>query len=494
MVNADIQAFLAQGFSGITADSRQVTEAGLFVAYPGETQDGRRYIAQAVTQGAKGVLYEASEAAAFELDLQNEEAVAYLAIKGLKQQVGEIAAEYYSNPTKKCDVIGVTGTNGKTTVTQWLAQAYAHLEQNSAVIGTLGYGSLGSIKATGNTTPDAIVLQSMFAELVAEGSTLVAMEVSSHGLAQARVEGVVFDVAVFTNLSRDHLDYHKTMAEYGATKRQLFEKRGLNGAVINWDDDFGREMAADLMAKGERVLTYGFKSATHTAHVQGEIISLNNAGLHLKVAHNDKTFDVKANVIGQFNAENILAVVATLISQGVSKEQIVGAIGEITPVAGRMQQLGGESAPLVVIDYAHTPEALEKVLESLQGQCNETQAVWCVFGCGGDRDKGKRAQMGEIAEALADHVIVTSDNPRSESPMAIIEEIKQGLQGQYWIEEDRKKAILQAIQIAGAGDVVLVAGKGHENYQEIAGIKMPFSDEAVAQLGLTQFWPAGRVQ
>lgn len=485
MLSVEVQTFLSQPFKGITTDSREVVPGGLFVAYPGEAQDGREYIAQAVSTGAAGVLYEAEAAEGFLQDWQSS-GVNHLPVKGLKQQAGEIGAVYYGEPTQQCQVIGVTGTNGKTTVTQWLAQAFSAVGQQTAVLGTLGYGAVKKLKPTRNTTPDAIALQAMMAEIVAEKNQVVAMEVSSHGLVQDRVRGVNFDIAVFTNLSRDHLDYHQTMAAYGAAKRRLLEWEGLKRVVINTDDAFGRTVAQSLIENGKPVLSYGLANGVGANHVLGEVVALTQSGLVMQVATTGTSFEVKASVVGEFNALNILAVVATMLAQGVNEADIQTAVANITPVAGRMQQLGGKDKPLVVIDYAHTPAALETVLKSLRLHCDADAQLWCVFGCGGNRDKGKRALMGQAVSAFADKVVVTSDNPRDEAPMAIIQDIEEGLDGAYWVEVDREAAIKTALQSAKPQDVVLIAGKGHEDYQEIAGVKHNYSDVKVAKKILKQ--------
>lgn len=481
MLSAEVQTFLSQPFNGITTDSREVVPGGLFVAYPGEAQDGREYIAQAVSTGAAGVLYEAEAAEGYLQGWTSKAEVNHLAVQGLKQQAGEIGAAYYGEPTKQCQVIGVTGTNGKTTVTQWLAQAFSAAGQQAAVLGTLGYGAVKKLKPTRNTTPDAIVLQAMMAEIVADDNQVVAMEVSSHGLVQDRARGVHFDVAVFTNLSRDHLDYHQTMAAYGAAKRRLLEWDGLKQVVINTDDAFGRTVAQSLIDGGKSVLTYGLQAGVSDNHVRGEAVSLSQSGLAMQVVTPKDTFKVQAKVVGEFNALNVLAVVATMLAQNVSREVIQTSVAKITPVAGRMQQLGGDGKPLVVIDYAHTPAALETVLKSLRMHCAADAQLWCVFGCGGNRDTGKRALMGKAVSQFADKVVVTSDNPRDEAPMAIIQDIEEGLDGAYWVEVDREAAIKTALQSAKPEDVVLIAGKGHEDYQEIAGVKHTYSDVKVAK-------------
>ncbi len=481
MLADKVKAMLHQDYQGISADSRAVVQDGLFVAYPGEVQDGRDYIAQAIKKGATGVIHEQEENTREVFDWQQTQ-VAHLGVHALKQQVGHIAAEYYGNPSDTCDVIGVTGTNGKTTVTQWLAQCFNALTKKTAVVGTIGYGMPGQLKPTINTTPDAIVLQSMMAELVAEKYAVVAMEVSSHGLVQERVQGVAFDWAIFTNLTRDHLDYHQTMAAYGAAKRRLLEWDSLQAAIINTDDAFGREVAQVLLDNGNTVITYGLQSGLNSEHVSAEGLRFDQNGLTMQVTYGNERFSVNADIVGDFNAVNLLAVITTLLKHGFTAAQIQEAVSSITPVDGRMQKLGGGAQPMVVVDYAHSPAALETVLQSLQKHCIDGARLWCVFGCGGNRDVGKRSLMGQAAQQLADLVIVTSDNPRDEAPMAIIQDIEVGLNGgAYWVELDREAAIKKALGLAKPNDVVLIAGKGHENYQEIAGVRQPFSDMDIAE-------------
>jgi len=325
-----------------------------------------------------------------------------------------------------------------------------------------------------NTTPDPILLHGMLANYLAQGAAGVAMEVSSHGLAQGRVNGVHFDVAVFTNLSRDHLDYHGDMASYAEAKSQLFRWPGLRSAVLNADDAFGADVATRQIDKEVRVLTYGLESGD----VRGSSLVLNGDRMSMDVATPAGSTYLDIRLMGRFNAYNLLAVLATLLASGVALQDAVQALHQIEPVAGRMQQLGGQGKPLVVIDYSHTPDALEKVLAALREQTSGK--LLCVFGCGGNRDKGKRPLMGEAASRLADSVIVTSDNPRHEDPAVIIADIVAGMGSNYCVETDRAAAIAIAIEHAESGDIVLLAGKGHEDYQDIGGVKLPFSDAEVA--------------
>ncbi|MFM1955766.1 MAG: UDP-N-acetylmuramoyl-L-alanyl-D-glutamate:meso-diaminopimelate ligase [Pseudomonadota bacterium] len=463
----------------LTADSRQVSGGSVFVAYPGEAKDGRDYIKQAVKQGASAVLWE-QENFAWDASLK----VANQGIRNLKQKIGDIASEFYGSPSQKLWMIGVTGTNGKTTCSHWLAQAFNQLNQKVAVVGTLGNGVLDAgapLSTTLNTTPDPILLHAMLADYVQQQAKVVAMEVSSHGLDQGRVNGVQFDVAVFTNLTRDHLDYHGDMAAYAAAKKKLFDWNDLKHVVLNIDDAFGSQLAEEFKAKNKAVMTYGFSG---NADVYAEQLRMTEQGITMQVNTPFGLAHLTAEVLGEFNAYNLLAVLTTLLVSDVGLQDAVNAVSKVKPVAGRMQQYGGGKMPLVVIDYAHTPDALAQVLKSLRPQTKGK--LTCVFGCGGDRDQGKRPLMAKVSSDLADHVVITSDNPRNESPALIIEAVVSGAGSNAKVIEDRAQAIVLSIKQAHAGDVVLVAGKGHENYQEIAGVKYPFSDVDVVKSALEE--------
>lgn len=464
-------------FYAMTADSRQVDVGSLFLAYPGDKVDGRDYIAEAINNGAAAVMYEATH-----FEWNENWNVPHVAIDDLRHQAGVVADEFYGHPSQKLWTIGVTGTNGKTSISQWLAQAFNALNRKTAVIGTLGNGFISELSPAVNTTPDAILLHRMLADYLEQNTEVVAMEVSSHGLDQGRVAGVHFDVAVLTNLTRDHLDYHGDMATYAQAKKKLFVVDGLSVAVINVDDTFGRELAAELKASGQHVVTYGIEATDEVCDVRARELKLNNAGITMQVTTPMGEVTVTAPVIGRFNAYNLLAVLATLLRSNVSLTDAVQAISQIRAVPGRMQTLGGNALPLVVVDYAHTPDALEKVLTTLKEQA--TNKLICVFGCGGNRDAGKRNVMGKIATEIADAVIVTSDNPRDENAEEIIKQIVQDITRPYIVEADRESAIAIGILSAKAGDVVLIAGKGHEDYQEISGVKHHFSDVEQAAMAL----------
>ncbi len=460
----------------LTTDSRLVKHGSVFLAYPGSARDGRAFIAEAIARGAAAVLWEQS---GFEWGAGWD--VPNLAIEDLKGRSSEIAGLVYGDPSAKLWMVGVTGTNGKTSVAQWIAQALDGLGRRAAVLGTLGNGFVGERAETKNTTPDPVVLQRELADYVRRGAKVAAMEVSSHGLDQGRTAGIKFDVAVFTNLTRDHLDYHGTMEAYAEAKYRLFNARGVGRAVINVDDGWGRRFADRLRESPVDVIGYGQEGG----RLRACGIAQDEAGLRFRVESEWGAGEVAVPMLGTFNVLNLLAVIATLLASGVELAAALAAVAKLKPAPGRLERLGGGAAPLVAIDYAHSPDALEKALDALRPIVAAERRLFCVFGCGGDRDAGKRPIMGEAAARLADHVIVTSDNPRGEDSQAIIEQILAGvLDGSVESIADRQVAIFTAIHQARPGDVVLVAGKGHETYQEIAGVRHPFSDAEVALAAL----------
>jgi UDP-N-acetylmuramoyl-L-alanyl-D-glutamate--2,6-diaminopimelate ligase len=459
----------------LRTDSREVQPGDVFVALPGERADGRRFIPAAVAAGAAAVIWE-TRGHRWDPALQ----VPNLGVPDLRHQLGALAARVCGDPSRQQWVAGVTGTNGKTSCSHWIARALGALGRPTAVIGTLGNGFPGSLSPATHTTPDPITLQEQLAELLAAGARCVSMEVSSHGLDQGRVNGVAFSAALFTNFSRDHLDYHGTMENYGAAKAKLFHWPGLRHAVINLDDDFGAGLAASLDRTRVEVLGYGFGKG----EISGHGLDLGQRGLSLEIRTPWGAAAVRSRLLGGFNAANLLGVLGVLLAAGVGLSEAAGALADLEPVPGRLQLLREPGRPLVVIDYAHTPDALHKVLETLRGLLADGGRLICVFGCGGERDPGKRPLMGEVATRLAHEAIVTSDNPRGENPLQIIAQIVGGAHPNYHIEPDRACAIRAAVRGARAGDVVLVAGKGHEPYQEIAGVRLPFSDAEVAALAL----------
>lgn len=462
---------------GLTLDSRQVGPGEAFIALRGTRAHGIAFAAEAVARGAALVLAEGPAVAGF------TPGVPVLWIDHLHAHVGELAARFYGHPARALRVIGVTGTNGKTSTVQLITQALARLGHAAASIGTLGAGLYGQLHEGERTTPDAISVQRLLAQFREQGARYVAMEVSSHALEQGRVGAVDFEVAAFTNLTRDHLDYHGTMEAYGAAKAKLFAWPTLKAAAVNVDDAFGRALAARLPA-GLRTLRTSI-AAEAPAEIVASSIVTSAEGLAFELRTPWGTHAIRSALLGRFNVENLLTVVACLGALGESFERIADTVRALVPINGRMNRLGGDGhRPLVVVDYAHTPDALEQALHAVRAHC--AGRLICVFGCGGERDAGKRPQMGAIAERLADLAIVTDDNPRGEDGDAIVAQILGGMRRPTTVERDRASAIALAIAQAGADDVVLIAGKGHETYQEGAAGKRPFDDLAVARAVLAQ--------
>ena len=469
----------------ITSDSRQVEPGAAFAAYPGTQHDGRVFIGDAISRGADAVLWEAQNFA-----WRAEWKLPQRPVQGLKTRLGEIADLIYGRPSADLWMVGVTGTNGKTSCSHWIAQAAETCGRRSAVVGTLGSGRLGALAPLSNTTPDVCTLHETLAQFRSAGVALVAMEVSSHGLDQGRVNGVAFDVALFTNLSRDHLDYHGTMAAYGEAKARLFKWPGLAAAVVNADDAFGQRLIDAARHRGKRVISYGMASSD----IAATGVATRGGGVAMTVATPWGRGDVQTRVVGEFNAHNLLGVLGVLLASDVPFTDALEALSSLTPPPGRMQRFGGDGKPLVVIDYAHTPDALEKVLRALRPAVAPKGELICVFGCGGDRDKGKRPEMGRIAAELADRLIVTTDNPRNEPPAEIADDIVRGIRqsgARRWtVVLDRAAAIHDAIASGNRADVVLVAGKGHETYQESQGVRLPFADSIEAAVALAN-WNGG---
>jgi UDP-N-acetylmuramoyl-L-alanyl-D-glutamate--2,6-diaminopimelate ligase len=455
----------------LVTDSRRVEPGDVFVAMPGVRTDGRAFIEQVIAAGAAAVIWDARN-----FQWNSAWRVPNLAVPGLRERLGFIAASVYGHPSRSMWVAGVTGTNGKTSCSHWIAQSLTLLGRRTAVIGTLGNGFPGRLATPTHTTPDAVALQSHMSSLLQQGASGVVVEVSSHGLEQGRVNGVAFAAALFTNLSRDHLDYHGSMERYGAAKARLFSWPGLQHAVINLDDSFGLELAAALDRSRINVLGYGLGKG----EISGHKLDLSKHGLTLEIETPWGAGVIRSQLLGGYNAANLLGVLGTLLAAGVGLEDATTALERVEPVAGRLQMIRRQGKPLVVVDYAHTPDALQKVLETLRTVLGADGRLICVFGCGGERDAGKRPLMGEVATRLADQVFITSDNPRGEDPRAIVESIIAGAHANYHVELDRATAILLALHESRPEDVVLIAGKGHEAYQEIAGRRMPFNDTEVA--------------
>ena len=487
---------LANSSAKVCADSRQIQSGDIFFAYPvghgNVLRDGRQFIESALANGAAAVVFDPAG-----MGNQFSDHPQCFAIENLAAQVGELCAQWYDYPSKELNIIGVTGTNGKTSITQWLAQALDTSNHRTAVLGTLGTGFPGALVQTGYTTPDAPKLQTQLADLRSVGARQVAMEVSSHALHQDRIAGTEIHCAVFTNLTQDHLDYHGSMADYAEAKAKLFQQVGLKNAVINLDDAFGRELAMNLLAKDDLkvwayALTqsafYGFEKFGDRLHrIYAQNITLNEVGYSATFIQDGVgSTSLEIPLLGEFNLSNALAVWTVLLTQGMKLDEAAKKVGHLHPVLGRMEfiRLGKHQKTeglLAVVDYAHTPDALEKTLKALRPVAEHRDGkIWCVFGCGGDRDSGKRSLMGAIAERNADHIMITSDNPRSEDPQAIMNMIRSGMNADarnIQMIVDRAAAIMAAIRHADARDIVLVAGKGHETTQEINGKKFDFSDQ-----------------
>jgi UDP-N-acetylmuramyl-tripeptide synthetase len=493
-------------------DSRKVGKGDGFIAWPGAAVDGRQYVQAALAAGAAACIVEGQAAQSF--GFTDERIARY---DQLKPATGMIAAHYYQQPSQQLDVIAITGTNGKTSTAWWVAQALNTLryglgtsadqvaaqskslskselleQYSSGLVGTLGVGIPGKMVFNGNSTPDPVLLQAAFAHMVAAGAKACAIEATSIGLAEQRLAGVAIKVAVFTNFTQDHLDYHGSMQDYWLAKLALFDWPGLRSAVVNVDDAKGVDVAAHCAARGVQVWTVSQLRTDTRLWVQN--ITYTDTGMQFVVREGADSAQVQCTVVGDYNISNLLCAIGCLRSLEVPLAAACEAVSQCTAVPGRMECIALPNAPLVAVDYAHTPDALEKVLQAMRPMARARSGqLWCVFGCGGDRDTSKRPVMASIAERNADKVVVTSDNPRSEAPDAIIAQIVAGLSAssRAQVQTDRASAISQAVLQAGVHDVVVIAGKGHEDYQDIAGVKLPFSDKAQAQAALAQ--RAGKV-
>ncbi|MFK7700073.1 UDP-N-acetylmuramoyl-L-alanyl-D-glutamate--2,6-diaminopimelate ligase [Pseudomonas caspiana] len=451
----------------LTLDSRNVRGGDLFLAVPGGNFDGRDHIADALKRGAAAVAYEVEGAKVLPIT-----DVPLIPVKGLAAQLSDIAGRFYGDPSRSLNLVGVTGTNGKTSVTQLVAQAMDLLGQHCGIVGTLGTGFYGSLQSGRHTTPDPIAVQATLSDLRKAGARAVAMEVSSHGLDQGRATALAFDVAVLTNLSRDHLDYHGTMEAYGAAKAKLFAWSDLRCRVINIDDEFGRTLAAEK--RESRLITYSLEDSS--AYLYCRDAKFDDEGVRATLVTPQGQHLLRSGLLGRFNLSNVLAAIGALLGLDYALDEILKVLPKLEGPVGRMQRLGGGEKPLVVVDYAHTPDALEKVLTALRPHAKGR--LLCLFGCGGDRDRGKRPLMAEVVERLADSVLVTDDNPRTEVPTKIFDDIRQGFSAAQNVRfvEGRGQAIAEIIASAAATDVIVLAGKGHEDYQEIDGQRQPFSD------------------
>jgi len=468
--------------TGIAIDSRKVEPGNLFLAYRGTNHNGLEYIDNAINAGAAVVVVD-------EAEVFNSESISkeIFKVPELRKNAGLIISRFYGNPSKNIKITGVTGTNGKTTISYLLAYAMHELKRNSAIIGTLGNGLFGQIEASKTTTPDPVKLHSLFS-LWENQVDFVAMEVSSHALDQGRTEGTEFNTAVFTNLSRDHLDYHKTFDDYISAKFSLFKKTGLENAVINIGDPYGVKLIEKL-SKDLNVFAYSAKKSNLEFYRREKISFIcceqveveSFAAKIIRVQSPWGNVIIRVNLLGEFNIDNVLAAFTVLCISGVSIEEAATVLSSFTGLPGRMEVFSSAEKPLIIVDYAHTPDALEKALTSLKSYCKGK--LFCVFGCGGGRDVGKRAKMGSVAELLSDRIILTNDNPRDESPDQIFENILEGIQNKskVIVKEDRSDALISTFLEAKKDDVILLAGKGHEITQQLGSIIVPFSDRELAK-------------
>lgn len=482
LFDMDVDAFVDIEVAGLALDSREVRPGYAFIACGGTTRHGLEYAAQAIENGAAVVLFESGDVEA----MASRNQIPFIGIASLREKVGILADRFYGSPSKEIAVIGVTGTNGKTSTAHYIAQALSGERLQSGLIGTLGHGLISNLTPSTHTTPDAIKIHKTLASLLQQRAKYAAVEVSSHGIDQGRVVGVSFDVAVFTNLSRDHLDYHGTMDEYAAVKQRLFTNPKLKHAILNWCDPYSPSFY-DVIPEGVQVLRYALSDAgefiedEQDIEVLGRIRNLDAAGVELDVYTPWDKLKLKLPVIGRFNAENALAALATLLVLGYDSKEATRMMMAVKPVSGRMEVLPKYAGlPYVVVDYAHTPDAMEKVLTSLRQLTQQRLIV--VFGCGGNRDQGKRALMGQVAEQCADEIVVTDDNPRHESSEKIIEDILSGFKDvkRAHVMANRELAIRFALSLASDNDVVAILGKGHETYQIIGDNKFYFDDRDVA--------------
>ena len=481
--------------SGIAIDSRLVKSGDCFVALKGAQTDGVSYIEQAIVAGAVAVLVDELSEVAID---QDSLSVPIIRINNLAYRLSEIAGRFYNNPSHDMDVVAFTGTNGKTTCSLLYAQLLAKAlvlgkQQKSSYIGTTGYGvaepqssntsnNIFQAKRSGDTqltTPDAVSVQRIMAELANNGSQSVALEASSHSLVQHRLQSIEIDTAVFTNLSRDHLDYHKDLQSYAAAKASLFEIPSVQTAIVNIDDSVGVEIVANLQPALQLVT---FSLENQAADIYCSQIELDASGIRAQLVTPWGAGEIISSLIGGFNLSNLLAVIAAACVRGVTLENCLQILPELQAAPGRMQSVSINAEPRVIVDYAHTPDALEKALQAIKPYC--LGQLWLVFGCGGNRDTGKRIAMGKIADQYADKIIITNDNPRFELPEQIAEQIIQGIDGDVRVELDRRRAISTSIIQAESQDIVLIAGKGHEDYQIIGDSKFPFSDQQEALIAL----------
>lgn len=466
---------------GLCCDTRKIRQGDLFCAYPGDAVDGRDYLLQAIEQGATAIFYEKEALTTLQQNYLNQSKVPTVAIQQLKNQLGQLASFFYDNPSKSMNIVATTGTNGKTTCSYLIATALSLYHHKAAMIGTIGVGFPPQLETNALTTPDAIQLHAWLAALKQQGAKTVALEASSHGLQQGRLNECDVDIAIFTNLTQDHLDYHGDMQHYAAAKRLLFTLPNLKTAILNADDHFGQQLWQTLPDSLKKYRYSAHPEALKDFNAKHDIVAremnIVSAGILAQIDSPWGSGELLCPLWGEFNISNMLAVIACLSLLQIPFESILMILSQVPSVPGRLERFGGGAQPLVIVDFAHTPDALEKVLYCLK-QYTKGRLI-CVFGCGGDRDSSKRAQMGRVVAKHSDFFIVTNDNPRSESPQRIADQILSGIgrHQSYEVELDRQKAITKAIQSATAEDIVLIAGKGHEQYQIIGDKKMHFSDQ-----------------
>jgi UDP-N-acetylmuramyl-tripeptide synthetase len=494
-VATTIQWLRERGATGLTTDSRRIQAGDAFIAWPGAAVDGRAFIADALKQGAVAALMELENAPQALLDMASKTNVTR-AYAGLKAASGRIASEFYGKPSQQLSIVAITGTNGKTSSSWWLAEALSALPapytQKCAVVGTLGTGCIGAIENNGLTTPDPVLLQDRLKSFADKGCKAVALEASSIGIVEGRLNGTRIHTAVFTNFTQDHLDYHGTMEAYWQAKAELFEWPHLQTACVNLDDAQGLALLDRLAKKTLDIWTF---STEREARITAKNIVMTAQGLAFDVVEDGESHHLQTSLVGRYNVSNLLGVIAAMRSLGISQALSSKACEAITSVPGRLEVVSCAAQPFTLIDYAHTPDALEKALTALREVASVRGGkLWCVFGCGGNRDASKRPVMGAMAKRFADKVVLTSDNPRGESASTIVSQILLGIGddkngNDVQVQVDRALAISETIAQANAQDVIVIAGKGHEDYQEIAGVKSPFSDQTHARAALTK-WSA----
>ncbi len=482
--------------SSLALHSAQVTEGSLFFACQGYRCDGRDFVEQAITNGAHAIMLEAADrttSITIKTGQSRNKKIPIITLPDLRQHIGLIASKFYDNPSSQMQVIGITGTNGKSSSSHFLAHAFEQLGRRCGIIGTLGTGFPNALTETKRTTPDPISLMKNLANLRDQGAEFIVMEVSSHALDQYRTNGVKFDSALLTNITQDHLDYHDTMQQYAYAKKKLFTQPGLRCGILNLNDPIACQWAEELQ-QTLPLWSYSIETAGYTLdkrQTMAKQLYFSHRGFKTELETPWGNGHLSSRLLGKFNVSNILAAFSILGVYGLctddeALQKVLDVLAQSPPLIGRMQPFGGYRMPLVVVDYAHTPDALEQVLVALRMHCK--RKLWCVVGCGGDRDRGKRVIMGQIAERYSDELIITDDNPRTEDPYRIVQDITSQLVCPWAVEveHDRKTAIHRTIQSAGIGDMVLIAGKGHERYQLVGDQQLPFNDIEQVQLALNK--------